>query len=100
MKQQIKQLESANQAYKEMIKEMGDYARRAWHHDDADEFAQGYECARAGGSVDDEPKDTKHDSWRPGFAWGAFDGLNEQIQRLKAENTRLRNLLDTREGAG
>lgn len=55
--------------------------------DEADEVAEfnaGFEAAKAGKTLDDEPSETRFDVWRVGFAWQKFDGLVAEVERLKA----------------
>jgi hypothetical protein len=48
------------------------------------EFNAGFECAQGGGTLDDEPSDTKYDSWRVGFSWFEIDKLRARIAELEA----------------
>ena len=59
---------------------------RGEHQSEVEEFNAGYECAKAGGSEQDQPFDTPNDVWMCGFAWGSYPAL-------KAENAKLREAI-------
>ena len=40
-------------------------------------------------SEEAEPSGLPHDQWRPGYAWGKYASLVEQLTQAKAENERL-----------
>jgi hypothetical protein len=48
--------------------------------EEVEEFNAGYECAKGGGIIDDEPEHCPQDQWRIGFQAGAYDGLVKEIK--------------------
>ena len=50
---------------------------------DTAEFNAGFAAYRAGVPCEAEPSDTVHDSWRVGWAWGAFPDLQAEVARLR-----------------
>ena len=55
------------------------------HIGDVDEFNAGFEAAKAGKTEADEPQDSEHDSWMPGFAWQKYEGLKAEVVSLTAQ---------------
>jgi len=53
------------------------------YNDEVAEFNAGFEAAKGGKSIDDEPNNCPFDVWKCGFAWGAFDGLRAELTALR-----------------
>jgi len=51
------------------------------------EFNAGFNAQRAGVEYDAPGVEQPYDVWRCGWAWGAFDGLNDEVRRLREEQT-------------
>lgn len=47
------------------------------------EFNAGYEAYHAGILIDEEPLGLKHDQWRIGWAWAAFEPMQRRITELE-----------------
>ena len=50
---------------------------------DTAEFNAGFAAYQAGVPCEAEPSDIVHDSWRVGWAWGAFPDLQAEVARLR-----------------
>jgi hypothetical protein len=75
--------------------------------EEVDEFNAGYQAARDGLGEDAEPNSTPHDVWRCGYAWGKFEALKVEVNRLQeanvfalSENARMKNALEEIEQVG
>lgn len=58
--------------------------------EEVDEFNAGHTAYRNGLSIRDEPSGTKHDCWRIGYAFAAFDDLTAKLAAANAELHELR----------
>ena len=68
-------------------------AAKKTHEDDVKEFNEGYDHARAGGSIEDDPA-TSLDQWAVGFQAGVYDGL---VAKLAAKDRELREVTAERD---
>ena len=58
---------------------------------EADQFNDGFNDARAGKLETDHPHyDLDTDNWRLGYAWGMFEPMKEENNKLRAELAALR----------
>ena len=49
------------------------------------EFNDGFDAYKSGLTVSDEPSSTRHDMWRVGYAFSAFDDLRRERDELRAK---------------
>ncbi len=56
-------------------------------------FDAGFNAQRAGVEYDAPGVEQPYDVWRCGWAWGAFDGLNADVRRLRWQAAERRSLL-------
>jgi len=59
-------------------------ALRRERDEEVAEFSAGYDCAKAGGSLKDEPNHCPHDQWVTGFKFGDYDRLARQLEEARA----------------
>ena len=52
-------------------------------NEEVEEFNRGFDAARHGDQITAEPSDIVHDQWRPGWAFGAVDGLLKENEELR-----------------
>jgi len=53
------------------------------YDEEVEEFNAGFDAARSGKPITDEPNESDYDVWRNGYMAGAYDRLEEEVGRLR-----------------
>lgn len=76
--ERIRQLEQLNAMLSAEVDRL-----RHEYDEEVTEFIAGYDAGQVGLPESAEPPDIKHDGWRPGYAWGVFEKLKAEIDRMR-----------------
>lgn len=77
----IRQLERLNAVLSAEIDRM-----RREYDEEVGEFNAGFDAGQRGLPESTEPNDVKHDVWKCGYAWGAFENLKAQVTKCRNEH--------------